>query len=181
MNPYSCDNIPKSRHFSIFNYLSMKRKIKNVFAKEDYHCFACSPHNPIGLQLAFFETDEGVEATWQPGKYYEGYPGVIHGGIQSVMLDEIAAWTVYIKGKTSGVTSRLNVKFRKPVSSKQSKITLKGKITRIQKNFVYIDAFLLDENGVTCAEAEAVYYTFPVGKAIEMGWYPEDYNSFFEE
>ncbi|MDL2230816.1 PaaI family thioesterase [Bacteroidales bacterium OttesenSCG-928-L19] len=159
----------------------MKRKIKNVFAKEDYYCFACSPHNPIGLQLSFFETEEGVESVWEPKQHYEGYPGVIHGGIQSVMLDEIAAWTVYIKFKTSGVTSRLNVKFKKPVSSNQKQITLKGKINKVQRQFVHVDTWLLDENGEVCAEAEAVYFTFPVEKAIEMKWYPEDYESFFEE
>lgn len=159
----------------------MKRKIINVFAKEDYHCFACSPHNPIGLRLNFYETDEGVEAEWEPAKYYEGYPGVIHGGIQSVLLDEITAWAVYIKAKTSGVTSRLNVKFKKPVSSTQKKITVKGKIEKIQRNFVYLKGELFDENNELCAEAEVVYYTYPTEKAIEMKWYPEDYNSFFED
>ncbi len=159
----------------------MRRKIKNVFAKEDYHCFACSPHNPIGLQLEFYETEEGVEAIWEPKKYYEGYPGVIHGGIQSVLLDEITAWTTYIKAKTSGVTSRLNMKYKKPVNSMQSKITVKGKIDKIQRNFVYLTGLLFDENDELCAEAEVIYFTFPREKAIEMSWYPEDYNSFFEE
>ena len=159
----------------------MRRKIKNVFAIEDYHCFACSPHNPIGLQLEFFETDEGVESIWEPKKYYESYPKVIHGGIQSTMLDEIAAWTLYIKGRTSGVTSRLNVKFRKPVFSTQKQITLKGKIRNMQRNFCYIDTWLLDENNEICAEAEAIYFAFPLKEAIERKWYPEDYDLFFEE
>ena len=159
----------------------MKRKIKNVFAKEDYYCFGCSPHNPIGLQLEFYETEEGIEAIWEPKKYYEGYPGIIHGGIQSTMLDEVTAWTLYIKAKTAGVTSRLNVKYKKPVSSAQSKIILKGKLEKIQKNIVYLSGCILDENNIICAEAEAVYFTFPREKAIEMKWYPEDYNTFFEE
>ena len=159
----------------------MRRKIKNVFAKEDYHCFACSPHNPIGLQLNFFETEEGVESEWEPKKYYEGYPGVVHGGILSTMLDEITAWTVYIKAGTSGVTSRLNVKFKKPVLSSQSKVTLKVKITKIQRNFVYLEGWILDENGEVCVEAEAIYFTYPVEKAIEMKWYPERYEEFFED
>jgi acyl-coenzyme A thioesterase PaaI-like protein len=158
----------------------MKRKIINVFAKEDYFCFACSPHNPIGLQLSFYETEEGVEAEWQPKKYYEGYPDVIHGGIQSVLLDEIAAWAVYIKAKTSGVTQRLNVKFIKQVSSLQEKIKIEAHIVKTVRNFVYLEAFLCDCQGEKCAQAEVVYFTFPVEKAVEMSWYPEDYNTFFE-
>ena len=158
----------------------MRRKIINVFAEKDYFCFACSPHNPIGLQLSFFETEEGVEAEWISGKNYEGYPNVIHGGILSVLLDEVAAWTLYIKAATSGVTSRLNVKYKKPVSSQQHKITLKGKIIKTQRNFVYIEAKLLDEGGAVCAEAEAVYFAYSKEIAIGMGWYPENYDSFFE-
>jgi len=159
----------------------MKRKIKNVFAKEDYYCFGCSPRNPIGLQLEFYETEEGLESIWEPKKHYEGYPGIIHGGIQSVLLDEVTAWTLYIKAKTSGVTSRLNMKYKKPVSSTQSKITLKGKLDKIQHNFAYLSGWILDETGVVCAEAEAIYYMFPQEKAIEKNWYPKDYNNFFEE
>lgn len=159
----------------------MRRKIKNVFAKEDYYCFACSPHNPIGFQLEFYETEEGVEAEWSPKQYFEGYPGVIHGGLQATMLDEIAAWAIYIKAKTSGVTSRLNVKYKKPVSSKQEKITVKAKIREIQRSFCYVDTWLYGEHNELLAEAEAIYFIYPQAKAIEMNWYPEDYNSFFDE
>ena len=164
-----------------FNQRDMRRKIINVFAKGDYHCFACSPHNPIGLQLQFFETEEGVEAVWEPKQNYEGYPGVVHGGIQSTLLDEITVWTVYIKAKTAGVTSRLNVKFKKPVLSEQKKITLKGKIKEISRKFCYLDAWLLDENDVICAEAEVIYYIYPHEEAVNEKWYPEDYGSFFED
>ncbi|MDL2297006.1 PaaI family thioesterase [Bacteroidales bacterium OttesenSCG-928-B11] len=159
----------------------MRRKIKNVFAVADYYCFACSPHNPIGLQLNFFETEEGVEAEWNPKQYYEGYPGVVHGGIQAVILDEIAAWAIYIKAKTSGVTSRLNVKYKKPVISSQEKIKAVGKIRNIQRSFCYVDTWLYGEDGTLLAEAEAIYFIYPQQKAIEMNWYPEDYNSFFDE
>lgn len=158
-----------------------RRKIKNIFAKEDYYCFACSPHNPIGLKLQFYETEEGVESVWEPQLDYESYPGIIHGGIQSTMLDEIAAWTVYIKAKTSGVTSRLNVKFKKPALSTQKKITLRGKISKMQRHLVFVETWLLDENDEVCAEGEAIYSTMPVEKAIEMKWYPDNYDSFFEE
>jgi uncharacterized protein (TIGR00369 family) len=157
----------------------MRRKINNVFAKEDYTCFACSPHNEIGLKLQFFETEDGVEAEWTPNRLYEGYPGVIHGGIQAVMLDEITAWTVYIKAGTAGVTSRLNIKYRKPVSSLQNHITLKGKILKTQRNFIYLEGLLFDEQGELCAEAEAVYFTYPHDKAVKMRWYPECYDDFF--
>ena len=75
----------------------IRRYINNVFAKDDYHCFACSPTNEIGLRLHFFEEGDYVQAEWKPSKEYEGYPGTIHGGIQSTLLDEIGAWTLISK------------------------------------------------------------------------------------
>lgn len=159
----------------------MKRKIKNVFAKEDYYCFACSPHNPDGLQLAFYESDDYVEAEWKPSRRFEGYPGVIHGGIQATLLDEIGAWTMYIKGKGSGVTSRMNVKYHKPLAPHQEKVLLRGKLKEKKRNICYIDAEIINEKGECCAEASLVYFMIPQDKAIETGFYPARYEDFFEE
>jgi len=158
----------------------MYRKIKNIFAKEDYYCFACSPHNPIGLQLSFVETDEGVETAWSPKQYYEGYPGVIHGGIQATLIDEVAAWTLYIKGKCSGVTSRLNVKYSKQVSSLQNNIIIKGKLREIKRSLAFIDVQIFGENGEMCVRGEAIYFIIPRDEAIAMHYFPERFDDFFE-
>ena len=159
----------------------MRRKIKNVFAVNDYHCFGCSPHNPIGLQLEFYETEDYVETEWIPAQNYEGYPGTVHGGILSTLIDEAAAWTMYIKAHCSGVTSRMTLRYRKPADSRQEKIILRGKLREVKKNLCYIDVQLLSANNEVCTEAEVVYFTFPPEKSILEGHYPKDYNSFFEE
>jgi uncharacterized protein (TIGR00369 family) len=159
----------------------MRRKIKNVFAKEDYYCFACSPHNPVGLQLSFVETDEGVESVWNPKQYYEGYPGVIHGGILSTLIDEVAAWTLYIKGECSGVTSRLNVKYAKPVSSQQEHVVIKGKMREIKRSLAFIDVQIINETGEVCTSGEAVYFIIPREKAVAMNYFPEHFEDFFSD
>ncbi len=158
----------------------IRRYINNVFAKDDYHCFACSPTNEIGLRLHFFEEGDYVQAEWKPSKKYEGYPGTIHGGIQSTLLDEIGAWTLYIKGKSSGVTSRLQVRYRKQLESTQSSVLVRGKIREIKRNLCYIFAEIINEAGELCAEAEMVYFMFPQKEAIEKGWYPKNYDDFFK-
>jgi len=158
--------------------INMKKKIVNVFAKTGYNCIACSPHNPIGLNLQFYEEGEYITADWTPEHNFEGYPGILHGGIQALLLDEISAWTVYIKAKTAGVTSKLTVRYRKEVHNPQSKITVRGRMIEI--NLCFIEAQLLNHLGEVCAEAESTFFLFPVEKAIVEGTYPEDYNSFFE-
>jgi acyl-coenzyme A thioesterase PaaI-like protein len=144
----------------------MKRKIKNVFATADYNCFACSPHNKQGLQLQFYELDDYVQSEWIPLPQFEGYPGVIHGGIQATLLDEIGAWTMYIKARCSGVTSRMNLKYIKPLDSKQGKILLRGKLKEIVRNICYIDAEILNEK-------EEVYL-WGTGNALREFLYVDD-------
>ena len=159
----------------------MKRPIKNVFAKHDYNCFGCSPYNSTGLQLKFYEIDDYIESEWITATQYEGYPGAVHGGIISTMIDEIAAWVMYIKARCAGVTSRMSIRYRKPVNSLEEKIILRGKLREVKRNLCYVDVWLLNANDEICAEGEVIYFAFSSEKSIEECFYPEDYNSFFED
>jgi len=52
-------------------------------------CFVCGINNPIGLKLKFYTDDEGrCIARFQPKPEHQGYPGQLHGGIISTLLDE---------------------------------------------------------------------------------------------
>jgi acyl-coenzyme A thioesterase PaaI-like protein len=52
-------------------------------------CFVCGVDNPIGLHLSFYTDDEGqTVARFRPGPEHQGYPGHLHGGIISTLLDE---------------------------------------------------------------------------------------------
>ena len=157
-----------------------RRKIKNVFAEYDYNCFGCSPTNTIGLRLEFYENGDFVETTWSPSRQYEGYPSVIHGGILSSLIDETAAWTMYIKARRAGVTSRINVRYRKPVESSQKEIFARGTITNFNRNLCYIRVEVFNEQNELCAEAETVYFTFSLEKSIQEHYFPTDFNRFFE-
>ena len=114
----------------------MRRPIKNAFAKHEYNCFGCSPTNEIGLQLQFYEVDEFIETQWTLTKEYEGYPEVVHGGIISTLIDEVAAWVMYIKAGCAGVTSRMSIRYRNPTPSDKGILTLKGKIKETKHFFL---------------------------------------------
>ncbi len=157
----------------------MKRYIKNVFADEEYNCFACGPHNPIGLHLQFYEEDEYVKTEWEPSQNYEGYPTCIHGGIQAVLLDEIAAWTLYIKEHCAGVTSHMSVRYCKKLDSNKGKITVEGKIKKIIYNFCYIDAYIYNSQHEVCAKAEVIYYMFSKEDSIEKYRFPTRQEDFY--
>ncbi|MCL2131319.1 MAG: PaaI family thioesterase [Lentimicrobiaceae bacterium] len=158
----------------------MRRKIRNVFAEYDYSCFGCSPTNDIGLRLEFYENGDFVETSWSPTRQYEGYPRAIHGGILAALIDETAAWTMHIKARCAGVTSRMNIRYRKPVDSTQKEIFTRGTITNFNRNLCYIHVEVLNEQGELCTEAEVVYFTFSKEKSVQEHYFPADFNRFFE-
>ena len=80
-------------------------------------CFVCGLENSYGLQLAFYETAAGeVAAEYTVPERYQGFPGVVHGGVVAAMLDE-AAGRAAMTGEEGRfmVTARLEVSYRQPV------------------------------------------------------------------
>ncbi|MGE0078190.1 MAG: PaaI family thioesterase [Bacteroidales bacterium] len=153
----------------------MKRKLNNPFTKHPEHkCFCCSTHNPIGLNLTFWhnEEEQSVETMWLPHEFYQGYPSVLHGGIQSTLMDEVASWSIYMLLKTAGVTAKLDVSFRKPVIITKGKVTVIGKLVNVEKKIATIHTSLLDGDGTLCSEATIKYFIYPQEKAIKELNYP---------
>jgi len=141
------------------------KKIKNPFLeianKHDYNCFGCSPFNEIGLQLDFWEDGDELIAKWQPRKSLEGWTGVLHGGIQATLLDELAGWIVLIKLKTAGVTAAINVEYLKPLTIDKGEITIRGKLISTEKRLAKIECSLFDGGGIEYAKAQLSYFIFP--------------------
>lgn len=147
------------------------RKIKNPWVgKEGYFCFGCAPENPLGLHMDFFEDGDDIVSFWKPDGRFQGWVNTLHGGIISTLIDEIAGWVVSRKLQTTGVTSRLDVRYRKPVLTTETQITLRARIVRQMRNVVVIGVTLENAKGEICDEAEATYFTFGHDKACEMGF-----------
>ncbi|WP_027717690.1 PaaI family thioesterase [Desulfovirgula thermocuniculi] len=80
----------------------------------DSMCFACSPHNPIGLHLEF--TDEGgvCRAFFTPGEEHQGWTGYLHGGLIATLLDEAMAQWLWRRG-VGAMTAEMLSRFSYPV------------------------------------------------------------------
>jgi uncharacterized protein (TIGR00369 family) len=158
------------------------RKIKNIHLKDDpevYQCFGCSPYNEFGLQLEFWEDGDELVSFWNPRPILQSYPKVLHGGIQSTLLDEIAGWMVYVKCGTVGLTAEMKVRFKKPLRIDEGKITIRAKLLEQNKRFALIHAILMNTSGVVCAEAELRYFLLSESDAREKYNYP-GIDAFFE-
>src|SRR6266446_3136638 len=83
---------------------------------EPHHCFACGELNEHGLQLVLHADETGCWTELTLPDRFQGWESVAHGGIVATLLDEVMAWSVIGRG-TWGVTARLNLAFRKPIST----------------------------------------------------------------
>lgn len=147
------------------------RKIKNPWSKkEGYDCFGCSPDNPIGLHMEFFEDGDEVVSFWRPQEHYQGWVDTLHGGIISALIDETAGWVVFRKLQTAGMTSRLSVSFKKPVMTTDPQLILRAHIVESKRNFITIHVTLENAQSQLCAEGDVTYYAMNEGKSREMGF-----------
>ena len=157
------------------------RKINNPFTGLDgYNCFGCSPDNHSGLQMTFYENDEELISEWDRKNHFHGYLNILHGGIQATLLDEISSWVVYTKLNTAGFTSKLNVRYLKPVYVDKGRLTIKARVRAMKRNLAEIEAKLYDNDQVLCSEATITYFTFPASKANKDLFYP-DFSNFHEK
>ena len=149
------------------------RELKNPMNKhEGYQCFGCASHNENGLQMKFYEDGDEIVSIWTPKEHFQGWIDVLHGGIQSTMMDEIASWVVFVKCKTAGVTSRMDIKLKKTVFVNAGNITLRAKLKEMKRNIAVIDVKLYNADDEVCAIAEIQYFTYPIEVAKEMLYYP---------
>ena len=146
----------------------MKKIINPWLEIEGYNCFGCAPNNEHGLKMEFYEDGDEIVSTWKPEPCHQGWLNTLHGGIQSVLLDEIAAWVIVRKLQTFGVTSKMDVRYLKPVNTNDPQITLRARITETRRNLVLLEATLSDASGGVCSKASFTYFTYPKEKAAEQ-------------
>lgn len=146
------------------------------------HCFVCGLANPVGLQLRFFDSDAGeVTAEYTVPKHFQGYPGVVHGGIVAAMLDEICG-RVHMGGEHPRFmyTARLDIRYRQNVPVGQ-RLRLVGKVGKTKGRTATSTGQIIGSDGSILAEAEALLVNVPeevvdAANLEALGWkiYPEE-------
>lgn len=146
----------------------MKKIINPWGGLDGYMCYGCSPSNPLGLHMEFYEDGDEVVSFWKPDIHRQGWLKVLHGGIQSTLLDEISSWVIFRKLQTAGVTSRLEVKYLKSISTDEPQLTIKARIKEQKRNAVFVHAEIYNSQDELCTRAEVVYFVVDKEKATEQ-------------
>ncbi|HXK76184.1 MAG TPA: PaaI family thioesterase [Bacteroidaceae bacterium] len=136
-------------------------KIHNPWHKHpDHYCIACEPRNPMCLHMEFYRDGENVISKWSPTKELQGWMNVLHGGIQGLLIDEVAAWVVMDRLQVKGVTSKLEVKYLAPIHITDGELTITGKVLRQRRNLVEIGVTISKADSTICTTGTAIYFTY---------------------
>lgn len=127
------------------------------------HCFVCGIENEHGLHLRFYETAEGdvIVETTVPSRF-EGYPGIVHGGIVASLVDE-ALGRVHMGPADNPrfmFTAKLTVQYRKPVPTEKN-IRIVAHSIKKKRRMATSKAEVFGPEGELLAEADAVLINVP--------------------
>jgi uncharacterized protein (TIGR00369 family) len=115
------------------------------------NCFVCGKNNPNGLQLSF-EIDkekQTLKSTFIASPTFQGWDGIVHGGMISTLLDEATAKLVYELGYQA-VTASLEIRFKKPAPILEP-LSIHGEITEVSRRLIRAKAYVAKEDGTILA------------------------------
>jgi uncharacterized protein (TIGR00369 family) len=144
------------------------------------YCFVCGRENPVGLKLDFYTVKPGLaRAEITIPAQYEGYPGVVHGGILAAILDETGGRAHMEEPTRFMVTAQLNVRYRKPVPP-ETPLEVIGIAGERRGHVSKAHAEIRTLDGEILTEAELILVDIPEENlaeidAEELGWrvYPD--------
>lgn len=129
-------------------------------------CFACGNANDSGLHMTFRLEGERTVCDYTPCGYQQGYPGRMHGGLVSTLIDETMGWAVY-HARQWGATARLNIRYRAPVDLDQT-LRIEAWITKERGRLMELRAEVRGESGRLLAEGDGVFMKLDAPLASEM-------------
>jgi len=127
-------------------------------------CFVCGDANPFGLRARFLSDEDGTFLTTIVRPEFEGYPGRVHGGVVTALLDETIGWACSVRAHKMYFTAELKVRFKHPVPG-GVELTVRGRCIELRRKAARGEGHIEDAAGTVLAMASGIY--FPVPEAEE--------------
>jgi len=137
-------------------------------------CFVCGLQNPVGLKMAFYNDPETgrVQADLIVPDEYQGYPGVVHGGIVAAILDEVSGRAVMMGGSDENLmaTLKMSIRYRRPTPT-ETPLTAVGWVEHMSGIGARVAGEIRLPDGTITADCESILTTVP--EEFRARWEPE--------
>lgn len=133
-------------------------------------CIVCGMKNDLGLKCNFYELENNeLVAIFTPKEEHQSYPGRLHGGVASAVLDETIGRAMLMNDKdTWGVTVELSLKYHKPIPLDEE-LKVVGRITSDRRRIFEGTGEILLSDGAVAVSAYGKYLKMPIDKISDSG------------
>jgi uncharacterized protein (TIGR00369 family) len=122
-------------------------------------CFVCGRRNPAGLHLTFYDDLEAgqVKVPLEIPDRYQGYPGIVHGGIVASVLDEVSGRAIALAQPEAPfwVTAKMEVRYHKPTPTETPLVAV-GWVERLRNRSARVAGEIRTPDGTVTASVESV-------------------------
>ena len=132
-------------------------------------CLVCGLKNPFGLHSSFYELEnDELLALFTPMEEHQSYPGRLHGGIATAILDETIGRAIMISHQDLwGVTIDFSIRFRKPIPLNEE-IRVIGRIIKDSRRVFEGTGEILLSDGSVAVEGRGKYIKLPLDKIADF-------------
>lgn len=138
--------------------------------KNSRMCVICGLDNKSGVRAPFYNMEDGsVMTRFRYAEIHQSYPGRVHGGLITAMLDEMGMRALWVRPECEdvfGVTMDLETKYRKPVPYDVDLVG-RGVITFESPRFLVTEAEIVDLFGNVLANGTIKYIKLDVNKIAQ--------------
>jgi uncharacterized protein (TIGR00369 family) len=155
----------------------MKRKVKRKQPNSKM-CLVCGLKNNLGLKAHFYELEnKELIGIFKPIEEHQGYPGRLHGGIISAILDETIGRAIMISYEEDVwfVTVEFSVRFKKPVPLDED-VKVKARITRETNRIYEGSGEIVLKSGEVAAEGYGKYMKLPIDKIADFDYEKQEWR-----
>lgn len=121
----------------------------------DDYCFICGKENPRGLKIPFIYADGKSRAEFTLEREFQGYKGIVHGGIISAIIDEACAYATLSLG-VKAYTAKISVRFKRPVKTGE-KLIVESFARFLRSKVIEAKAEIRDQKNKVVAEGDALF------------------------
>lgn len=125
---------------------------------DDHRCFVCGMENEDGLRLEWNVDGLSTTSQFMPDSKYQGWKGILHGGIIATLLDE-AMTRLACEVCGGSVTAEMTIRFVAPAYIGEL-LFIRGEITGQRRKIVEMKASIHSASGVLVAHS--------TGKALKI-------------
>ncbi len=118
-------------------------------------CFFCGPATG-GLALELQYADGAAFCEFTADERFQGYDGMLHGGIVTGILDEVMWWTLFMETGMLAATWKIDVEFRRPILCR-NEYRVSGNLVGPVRAAHHLAARIEDASGKTCAAAKGFF------------------------